>query len=286
MRKHPLVLFILAAILFSAGAAAQKPPAPLTGDTAMLQQQIILDSIITPPGTENSQELADVEEPDEEVEDTVAAERDLFLPLIADSGAVTAPFRLRHLPDSQLKAIRHDPAFWYANYPFKPKKSAAVPDRRPGFFGSGLFQVLLWIVIIGLFVAVLVLYLKDQNAGLFRRTRRIGQAEAEAEPENIFAIDYEREIGKADAAGNYRVATRLLFLRMLRRMADRRIIDYKSDRTNLDYLLQLANGPWYTDFFRLTRHFEYSWYGQFQLDQDKYRRIRNDYDLLHAKMGN
>jgi len=77
--------------------------------------------------------------------------------------------------------------------------------------------------------------------------------------------------------GQYRLAVRLWYLRLLKELSNREIIQYKQDKTNLDYLMQVYNTGYYSRFFRLTRHFEYSWYGHFEVDRLTYDRIASEF---------
>ncbi|HET7898391.1 MAG TPA: hypothetical protein VFL47_11985, partial [Flavisolibacter sp.] len=60
-------------------------------------------------------------------------------------------------------------------------------------------------------------------------------------------------------------------------LSDRRLIDYLHGRTNNDYVAQLSQSHYYRDFFRLTRNFEYTWYGQFIPSADVYSLLRSDF---------
>ncbi|HZI53380.1 MAG TPA: hypothetical protein VFD56_06750, partial [Chitinophagaceae bacterium] len=146
------------------------------------------------------------------------------------------------------------------------------------------FQTLLWFIIIGGFAAFLILYLYNSNVGLFRKSSIIAAEESDSETGDIFAINYQREIDKSVASGNYRLAVRLMFLRLLKNLSDKNIIQYKQDNTNLDYLMQLQTGGMYADFFRLTRNYEYCWYGQFEIDKEKFTVIKKDFDSFDRKL--
>lgn len=191
----------------------------------------------------------------------------------------------RNLSDSSLKRYTDDQAFWYANFPFeKKRKEIEERDSKRPFFRSSLFQTLLWIVIIGGFATFIIIYLANSNVGIFRRKdsfiRR--DEELEVETSNIFEINYAKEIEKAVSKGNFRFAIRLQFLQTLKLMSTKNIIQYKPDRTDFDYLLQTYSTKYYSDFFRLTRTYEYAWYGQFDVDAEKYRLINQDFQ----KFGN
>ena len=110
------------------------------------------------------------------------------------------------------------------------------------------------------------------------------QLEGEQGTEDIFGINYQKEIEKAIAAGDYRLAVRLLFLQLLRGLSDRNIIQYSHERTNLDYLMQVHHAPWYQQFFRITRNYEYVWYGLFEIDQHKFEAINKDFKNLENRL--
>jgi hypothetical protein len=42
--------------------------------------------------------------------------------------------------------------------------------------------------------------------------------------------------------------------------------------------MQLQPTAYYRDFFRVTRHYEYSWYGEFNVSADAYSIIRHEFD--------
>lgn len=192
----------------------------------------------------------------------------------------------RHVPDSLVKKMKQDDDFWYANAEIKEEKR---DDKKSNYIPLGQqqwFQTLLWLVIIAGFAAVIIWYLAGSNVGLFRRKNKAIQTTGEEElsTEDIFAINYQKEIDKAEAIGNYRLAIRLMFLRLLKDMSEKNIIQYKQDRTNLDYLLQLHPTVYYNNFFRITRNYEYSWYGQFEVGKDAFRMIRNDFNQLDLQL--
>ena len=188
----------------------------------------------------------------------------------------------RHVPDSLIKKMKQEDAFWYANAEIKEEENANTKDQESGYTPVGQrkwFQTLLWLVIIGGFGGVILWYLAGSRVGLFRKKNKAIESndEEELSTEDIFAINYQKEIDKAEAGGNYRLAIRLMFLRLLKDMAGKNIIRYKQDKTNLDYLFQLSATVYYDHFFRICRNYEYSWYGQFEVRETAYRIIRNDF---------
>lgn len=220
-----------------------------------------------------------------EDEDYDDPDKDFFL---IRSSADSLHVQQRNVPDSIVSAMQEDEDFWYANAVIEKEKSK--PDKESARYipigQRTWFQTLLWLLIIGGFAAALMWYLAGSNVGLFRRKNKSENAEDEAIiTEDIFAINYQREIDRAASQRDYRLAVRLMFLRLLKNMSERNIIRYKQDKTNLDYLLQLHPTAYYKDFFRITRNYEYSWYGKFEVSEDAYKIIRTEFDHLERKLG-
>jgi len=183
---------------------------------------------------------------------------------------------LRHVPGRVIDSLKNDNAFWYANARLnKKKQESPVVNGTPTWL-----KVSVWIVVVGSFLAALIWYLVSSNILIFAKTRKqiISESEDGEIPENIFSINYQREIERAISAPNYRLAIRLMFLRLLRNLSSKNVIHYKPGRTNFEYLSQLSSTRYYNDFFRLTRNYEYAWYGKFDVTADAFVIIKNDFE--------
>lgn len=223
----------------------------------------------------------------------------------------TLSVQLRAIPEQEIKKMKEDDDFWYADADIKKRKSKEqiAYEREHGQKGQkekeeqalkemqqqdssytplgqrSWFQTFLWVLILAVFAIGLVIYLGGSNVRLFRKKNvRLASTGEEEISEDIFSINYQKEIDKAAAQGNYRLAIRLLFLRLLKNMSDKSIIQYKQDKTNLDYLGELHPTNYYTNFFRITRNYEYSWYGQFMVSEEAYKTIRRDFDQFDKEI--
>ncbi|MBI5371782.1 MAG: DUF4129 domain-containing protein [Sphingobacteriales bacterium] len=237
----------------------------------------VTEGVREPPAEDNSDVYTESEnQPEAE-----------FLPL-DPSDSLSLQFRV--VPDSSISRLQADEDFWYANAEFekRKKKEDLLADPYIPVTQRRWFKSLLWVIIIVVFAAVILFYLANSNLGLFRRNKKIATAAGlpgDEMPEDIFAINYQQEIDKAAARGDFRMAVRLQFLRLLKLMTERNIIRYQQDRTNLDYLVQLRDTGYYSDFFRITRHFEYSWYGHFEVTAEAYGLIRKDIEQFENSNG-
>ena len=236
-----------------------------------------LDTTITTASPED--QVTAGESSDEDKTEATKIDEEYFLRK-EFTGGFSDSVGARKLPDSVMKRFRDDDAFWYANEVFKKKQQS----QGKSFTSHPIFQMLLWLAIIAGFATFLIMYLSNSNVGLFRKSSNIAVEEDNVNTDDIFAINYQREIDKAVSMDNYRLAVRLMFLRLLKNLSDNNIIQYKQDSTNFDYLLQLQSTSIYADFFKLTRNYVYSWYGQFEIDKEKFAVIKNDFDRFERKI--
>lgn len=190
----------------------------------------------------------------------------------------TAPVDVRKVPREKTEALQKSDDYWYANA--EPAKEPEKTEKGGGLFAALWFWNLLWILALCSIIAVVVWYLASSNIRLFQKKSKAATEEAEesgVSTDDIFSINYDKEIRKAEAAANYRLAVRLWYLQTLKALADRGVINYRAEKPNGDYVNALAGGPHYRDFFRLTRAFEYAWYGQFALSEGVYQTLRPEF---------
>lgn len=190
----------------------------------------------------------------------------------------------RQVPQKKVDSLKADEDYWYANMVPERKKEAPGKreDRGKTLFQASWFRDLLWLIVLCSFVGVVIWYLYSSNILIFRKKAKpiLGEGGEDISTDDIFGLHYETEIGKAESAKNFRLAVRLWYLRILKELADHHQIDYRHERTNSDYVSQLYNTPYYRDFFRLTRNFEYTWYGQFDLSAEAYEMMRTDFSTF------
>jgi hypothetical protein len=194
---------------------------------------------------------------------------------------------VRTIPGSDVKRVKSDDDYWYANVaPPREKKEPESVKKPARIFDKAWLKTLFWILLVGGFIALLVWFLATSNVSLFRKKMKATyENPEEIETENIFELNFEKEIQKAIDAADYRLAVRLMYLRTLRDLSLRNHINYTHEKTNTDYLLQLAGSPYYKNFFRLTRNFDYTWYGHFLLTQESFTLIQNDFNSFKQQLS-
>lgn len=102
--------------------------------------------------------------------------------------------------------------------------------------------------------------------------------------ENIYEISFDAEIEKAISNRNFRLAVRLLYLNLLKKLSDAGAIKWQQDKTNQAYLQEIQNPEQQQKFSLLTRQFEYIWYGNFKVDQEDFQQIKASFQQFNPRL--
>ena len=98
--------------------------------------------------------------------------------------------------------------------------------------------------------------------------------------ENIEQINFENLISKALKEKNYRLATRYLYLKSLKSLANKQIIEWHYEKTNSDYLNEIKDSQLKTLFKRVSYIYDYVWYGEFPIDEESFNKNKADFNQL------
>lgn len=215
-----------------------------------------------------------------ETEVTIASESPVEFTALQDYDR--RPVATRKVDTAKWSALLKEDAFWYVNTePEKPKPARInKPDRSGNKTDFKWIGTAMWLLLIAAFLAIVIWFLVNSDIQFTRRRSQKIVQEADGDEEDIFEMNFEHGIHKAAQAANYRLAIRLQYLQLLRLLAEKEIIEYRPGRTNSAYVSQLYGTPYYADFFRATRNFEYAWYGQFPVSAGAYAKVRAEFDHL------
>ncbi len=83
---------------------------------------------------------------------------------------------------------------------------------------------------------------------------------------------------------DYHQAVRYLYQLSLHSLREKGLIQWKSDKTNYDYLHELTGHPAEPEFDRLTYFYEYVDYGDFPIDERQFATIRNVFQEFRDKL--
>ena len=204
----------------------------------------------------------------------------------------TAHIEGRAFKKEALNVLKQDKAFQYEQLQEPP---ASLWDRFWNWFWWKVGQILrtregkttMWTLFTIFGVAMIVFFVMKVTGmskdGLFGRSSRSG-LQYTTDSEDIHQISFDEAINHAVAEGNYRLATRYLYLQALKKLSDKGFIQWQLNKTNTDYLLEVASKPWHPVFRLLTNNFEYTWYGEIPVSHDSFQELRNQFQQFNNQL--
>ena len=112
-----------------------------------------------------------------------------------------------------------------------------------------------------------------------------GKEQLEVEDEPVTDEIYlDQQLQEAIRMKNYRLAIRFLYLQSLSRLAEKGWLQLSPDKTNYQYVRELAKPQLKQPFARITLHYEYAWYGDFSIASDVFESVKQEFDLFHQSI--
>lgn len=201
----------------------------------------------------------------------------------------------RFVPDSITQNLKGEKAFRYADkgrlMPKKRTESSSVWERFLEtvfiMLRSPLFRQIVWLLMLLLFAAAVIWFLVQNKMNIFGSGKALAlpMQATEGNEDAIFTTNLREAADKAAQKGDYRLAIRLSYLQLLKAFSENGLISYGADTTNSEYLAQLNSHACYSDFFNVTRSYEYAWYGEMPVNKQQYESVLKDFSSLYQQAG-
>ena len=134
------------------------------------------------------------------------------------------------------------------------------------------------------FIAIIYVIYRKEIKGLFTNNKNIDPLKSFERIEDIHSIDYEKLIEQAIENKNYRYAIRLNYLRTLKFLSDKELINWKPDKTNHEYINEIKHSNLKPSFENLTNDFELIWYGERGIDFSNYSILSEIYKNFRSTL--
>lgn len=145
-----------------------------------------------------------------------------------------------------------------------------------------------WLFYLALAIAVIYLVyilLNEGGSGLFstKQNRKLNNYD-DITAENIENTDINMLIKNAEKSNNFRLAIRYYYLLVLKHLSLKNHIKIEDDKTNAEYLNEIKDKPFSKTFAYTSYLYNYIWYGEFPLNDDKYDKARRHFVTLLDKI--
>lgn len=101
--------------------------------------------------------------------------------------------------------------------------------------------------------------------------------------ENLAEANIDLFLQDALSSSDFRLSVRLMYLNIIKALSQKEIINWKRDKTNGEYLLEMNEHNLYSDFRKCTLVYEYVWFNELKdFNREQYERIKPAFEQLLA----
>lgn len=159
-----------------------------------------------------------------------------------------------------------------------------LKDLKYNNFFSFLLHILPYLIILGIIIFVIWLLYKLNPGAIVFKSKEKPEVFFSEEEEIIRSKDIEKLIQKALQDKDYRLAVRYYYLLILKKLTQAELIEYEFDKTNSDYITEIASEAINFPFKKVTNIYDYIWYGNFSVTEIDYQKAQKTFKELEHKI--
>lgn len=159
-------------------------------------------------------------------------------------------------------------------------------DYEGSGFWTFFIQALPYLIVITLIAFIIWLFYKlNPGARLLKGKDAPGIFFTEEE-EIVKTKDIRKLIAKALERQDYRLAVRYYYLLILKKLSEAEVIEYMFDKTNNDYIAEIAPEKINNQFQKVTGLYDYIWYGNFEVTAADFAVAQETFNHLEHQIPN
>lgn len=212
------------------------------------------------------------------------SDSEAFVPISDTILLTTGP--IRKVSQRNVNAYLKNPDYAYANDPEYWRERAA-PKKQGSILkliNGRIFQWTIFLMIIGIVLYGIYHLAKESNFNWLSRNKSrpdLARNDSKEEAE----IDLDAAILTYQLEGNYRLAIRFMYLKLIKTIRESGKILVRGSSTNAEIGLAFAGHPNAMEFRYLTTAYEYIFYGDFKLPDELFDQLKKKFDDFQQNLS-
>ena len=169
--------------------------------------------------------------------------------------------------------LRRAPSLWDR---FKEWLAAWLEGLLGSKAGGFVIDNLLYLIAIITVIVAIVILSRNGLHRVFHGAPR-SQGQVISDEDDIRELDLPAMIARAETDGDLRLAIRYHYLLVLRKLVDQGVLTWSPERTDRDYMRQIADASLRSRFAHVALVFQWVWYGHAEVDRERYASIRRPF---------
>ena len=149
---------------------------------------------------------------------------------------------------------------------------------------SALYPIIKYVIFAGLLVLVILQATKTKLSCLFYRNINTSTVSISEIDINMEDDKLEKMIIDAIHSKEYRIALRYLYIKLLKQLSSRNLINWKKGKTDHDYYSELSTTSYQEPFKKLSIVYEYTWYGNFIPKEEQFLQLNDEFNNLFTRI--
>lgn len=146
-----------------------------------------------------------------------------------------------------------------------------VPDVDPPTIPASFWKMLLILLLIAALIVGLFWYLKNRQPSDISLQQRL---ENDWNPTVISKTELELKLEDAIQREDFRECVRIYFTFILKELIRKNWIQWKKDKTNHHYIMEVASRPNSDVFRECVRIYDLVWYGEYEIDKSVFELLQ------------
>lgn len=166
------------------------------------------------------------------------------------------------------------------------KSNSSKKNRNSSYNGGGLgtFGSILLYTLLAVFLGFII-YILFVNTTISEEGRSFKEVELERAPVEISKTELELMLEKALTNDDFRLAIRIYFIFILKDLSEKSWINWKKEKTNISYLMEMRGKKQYESFNESVSIFELVWYGNYTITNKDYSSIEPKFIQLLKELA-
>jgi hypothetical protein len=203
---------------------------------------------------------------------------------LLDTGVLSA-YPVRKVDQRTVNSYLRNPDYVYANDPEYWRVETTKSKRGFSKLISGRsFQWLLFILISGVLLYGIVQLARENNFKWLFRKKDLSHSD-NRQIKDDKAIDFNAVIQAYQQEGNYRLAVRYMYLKLIHGIRENGSIAIRDSSTNAEIAFALKEYPNANEFRYLATAYEYIFYGDFTPQEPFFIKLKEKFDDFQLKIS-
>jgi hypothetical protein len=157
-------------------------------------------------------------------------------------------------------------------------------DYQTNAFWSAVLEAIPYVLLVLVLGLITWLFIRLNPGNAVMAEPITGKVNLKKEEDIVKSADISSLIDKAIREENYRLAVRYLYLKSLRLLDQKEHISYRFQKTNEDYINEIDETEIKNQFTRITRLYDFIWYGDFKLSEERFSKVNREFTQMENNL--